>query len=100
MSKKYSGRGNPFYGKKHSPTTIEKLRKATTDRLIRFWNEGGLKGINTKPELEMQKRLKQRGIVFITPFVLENKVYDLYLPNHNIIMEIDGCYWHNKNIST
>lgn len=89
---------NGFYGKHHSPETIEKLREATTNRLLRFWSEGGLHGINTKPELLVQKLLKKNNIEFITPFVLENKIFDLYIPKYNLIIEIDGCYWHSKNI--
>lgn len=42
--------------------------------------------------------IKNNGIKFQTPFVLENKIYDLYLPVYNILIEVDGCYWHSKNV--
>lgn len=98
MSKKYSGINNPFYGKKHSPETIEKLRKATTDRLMKFWNTPGIHGSNTKPEQEVKKILSENNIEFITPFPLKHKLFDLYLPKYNAIIEVDGCYWHSKGI--
>ena len=98
VSQKMRGKNNPFYGKHHSQETIEKLRKATTERLIKFWSSNKLMGINTKPELQMQSLLRENGILFQTPFVLENKIYDLYLPKYNTIIEVDGCYWHSKNV--
>lgn len=98
MSEKYLGRNNPFYGKKHSLETIEKLRKATTDRLIKFWNTPGIHGFNTKPEQEVKKILTDHNIDFTTPFLLKHKLFDLYLPKYNVIIEVDGCYWHSKGI--
>ena len=98
MSKQYSGINNPFYGKKHSQETIEKLRKATTDRLMKFWNTPGIHGSNTKPEQEVKKILSENNIEFITPFPLKHKLFDLYLPKYNAIIEVDGCYWHSKGI--
>lgn len=98
MSFLMKGKNNPFYGKKHSQETIEKLRKATTDNLIKFWNNGKLNGINTKPEREVQDILKNNNIEFTTQYVLNNKIFDLYLPKYNLLIEVDGCYWHSKGI--
>ena len=42
--------------------------------------------------------VKEKNIEFITPFVLENKIFDLYIPKYNVIIEVDGCYWHSKNV--
>lgn len=98
ISNKMNGCNNPFYGKKHSPETIEKLRKATIDRLIKFWNTPGIHGFNTKPEQAVKKILLENNIDFITPFSLKHKLYDLYLPKYNVIIEVDGCYWHSKGI--
>jgi very-short-patch-repair endonuclease len=47
---------------------------------------------------ELKPRIKENGIDFQTPFILENKIYDLYLPKYNILIEVDGCYWHSKNV--
>lgn len=98
VSLRMTGDKNHFYGKQHSNETKIKLRKKTTERLIKFWKNNTLTGINTKPELKMQSRLQTAKIKFQTPFVVENKIYDLYLPDYNTIIEIDGCYWHSKNI--
>jgi G:T-mismatch repair DNA endonuclease (very short patch repair protein) len=99
MSLKYSGNGNPFYGKKHSPETIEKLRKATTERLLKFWSSNKTMGFNTLPERKVKSILESKHIEFISPFVLKNKLYDIFIPKYNIIIEVDGCYWHNKGVS-
>jgi very-short-patch-repair endonuclease len=98
MSSIKTKENNPFYGKRHSTETINKLRKLATERLLKFWNDGGLHGINTKPEVSVQNILKKNNIEFISPFVLKNKIYDLYIPKNNLIIEVDGCYWHSKNI--
>lgn len=29
---------------------------------------------------------------------LKNKIFDLYIPKNNLIIEVDGCYWHSKNV--
>lgn len=100
MSQKYTGNGNPFFGKSHTEETKSKQRKATTERLVTFWKTNTLAGINTKPEKQMQELLRVKGIEFETPFTLQHKIYDLYLPKYNTIIEVDGCYWHSKNIPT
>lgn len=98
ISKKYKGCGNPFFGKLHTESSKLKMRKSTTDRLVKFWKSQNMVGINTKPEKQIQKILKDNQIEFKTPFVLEHKIYDLYLPKYNLIIEVDGCYWHSKNV--
>lgn len=98
VSDKMKGVNNPFYGKKHSSETIEKLRKATTNWILKFWNTPGIHGFNTKPEQEIKKILVSNNIDFITPFPLKHKLFDLYLPKYNLIIEVDGCYWHSKGI--
>ena len=98
MSQQMIGSKNHFFGKRHSQETIEKLREATTKRLLKFWKDGSLHGINTKPELLVQNLLKKNNIEFVTPFVFENKIFDLYIPKYNVIIEVDGCYWHSKNV--
>jgi len=39
------------------------------------------------------------NINFKQQFRIENKCYDFYLPNYNILIEVDGRYWHNRNDS-
>lgn len=59
----------------------------------------------TKPEKEFAKLLRKYKIKFIFQHPVAwkkgwKKWYDFYLPNHNLLVEIDGTYWHGKGIST
>lgn len=34
------------------------------------------------------------GVDFIPQFPLGGRFYDAYLPDHHILFEFDGCFWH------
>ena len=42
--------------------------------------------------------IEQNNINFEKRFVLENKQYDAYLPDHNALLEFDGEFWHPKSL--
>jgi very-short-patch-repair endonuclease len=54
---------------------------------------------NTKPELSFKDVLNQLNVNYIHnyPVWKIEHMYpaDFYLPDHNLIIEIDGTYWHN-----
>jgi very-short-patch-repair endonuclease len=60
------------------------------------------KKINTKPEIKFAKILQKLNIQYIQSYTLpykkSYKVYDFYIPSKNLLVEIDGIYWHAKNI--
>ena len=50
---------------------------------------------NTSIELKVEKELKNRKINYQKQVGLCNiAIVDFYLPEHNIVIEADGCYWH------
>jgi hypothetical protein len=98
MSEMFVGEKNPFYGRHHTQATREKLRKITVENILRFWDKGLFKGFNSGPERKFQSILTQNNIEFVTPFVIENKIFDIYVPLYDTIVEIDGCYWHSKGV--
>lgn len=54
------------------------------------------KGNRSSIEKKMADELSRRRIEFIEQYNIDNKfVADFYLPNHNLIIECDGDYWHN-----
>lgn len=61
-----------------------------------LWNPlSGYKTQDTKPELIIKAILDQKGIRYEHPFKLGDKfLCDFYLSDHNLIIEVDGCYWH------
>jgi very-short-patch-repair endonuclease len=59
---------------------------------------------STKPELYFLDLLKSSNIAYTHQFAVPwkkgwKKWYDFYLPDKNILIEIDGIYWHGKDIN-
>ena len=84
-----------IHGIKKAKKIRDKIRKATINQYI----SGNTKSTNTKPEQEFKKILETENVEYIQSFYLENKIYDFFLPTYNILIEIDGIYWHGKGIS-
>lgn len=56
------------------------------------WNK------KTRPELDFEFWLKKNKIKYKSPFHLKGKLYDFYIPHKNMLIEIDGIYWHAKGV--
>jgi hypothetical protein len=105
---KYCGKdnhmfNNPFYKKIISDKAIErwnngsmeetriKLRNLMKDRIA----SGELKSYNrSKAEDELIKILNQNNIDVIPNFLLCGKIFDIYVPFFNLLIEYNGDYWH------
>lgn len=86
---RYKGENNPFFGKEHSLETKETLRKSTLQSRSR-----GI-FIPTRPEKTLHVELHKLGILFETEVVINEKFcVDVLIPNHKLIIYVDGCYWH------
>lgn len=48
----------------------------------------------TAPEREFEKMLKEIGVEYELQKVVESKIFDFYIPSKNMIVEVDGDYWH------
>lgn len=118
-----SGKKNGMYGKTHSKKIKKSIsekskknweNKELRNRILNHKNrinncrKGAIATMkklkskrfqNTAPEIEMEKILKKLGYEYIKQFEVENIEHtylaDFYLPNKNIIIEVDGRYWHN-----
>jgi hypothetical protein len=105
---KYCGKdnhmfNNPFYKKIISDKAIErwnngsmeetrvKLRNLMKNRIA----SGELKSYNrSKAEDELIKILNQNNIDIIPNFLLCGKIFDIYIPFFNLLIEYNGDYWH------
>lgn len=81
---------------------VEKLQKNPT-RLCRSCSNSlyytpASSRTNTKPELEVKKWLDANKINYIQQYPISGSHYDFYLPDYSILIEVDGCYWHGKDI--
>lgn len=85
----FLGKGNPFYGKHHSEKTKEKLRATSAKYRSQIFI------LPSKPELLIHNELIKLGINFETEKLINNKFcVDVFVPDYNLIIYIDGCYWH------
>ena len=104
---------HPFLGKLHSNETKNKISKTRIDRGVakgdrnpmfgKTHTEEALRKIfdkrsMTKPEQQLRDILDELHVTY-TPqfFITENNQtfsYDFYLPEHQLIIEVDGDYWH------
>lgn len=54
----------------------------------------------TKPEMKVKEILSLNNIEFTQQYFIsyENKIYfyDFYLPQYNLLIEVDGSYWHGN----
>lgn len=50
----------------------------------------------TKPERILYQTLKDMGIRYESQYWVGRYRADAYLPDYNVLIEVDGEYWHNK----
>lgn len=48
----------------------------------------------TSPERQFKKLLKELKVEFEVQKIVNNKIFDFYIPSANLLVEIDGDYWH------
>jgi very-short-patch-repair endonuclease len=91
----YPGEKNGMWGKKHSNETKEICRLAKIKNL----QDGVYSGSVSKGELELLSKLRQQFVEVIHQFTVPDyhRVYDMYIPSLNLIIEYDGDYWHRED---
>lgn len=60
------------------------------------------KSINTeftKPEIEVFDILTKNNIIFEIQYEFRGRYFDFAIPSKKILLEVDGVYWHGKNVS-
>lgn len=57
------------------------------------------KSTNTSIELIVQEYLTNIGMDFVSQFIIEGKrnawIFDFFIPSKNLLIEVDGEYWHS-----
>ena len=86
----FLGEGNPFYGKHHSEETKEKIREGNA-----AFRANNPLLLPTKPEIAIHEQLSKIGVKFETEHLINKKFcVDVFVPDYNLIIFVDGCYWH------
>ena len=77
-------------------TTLTNTKRYCT---IRCFNRSqSKKGIySSYPERQFVQILKSKNILFEHQYEVEGKLFDFYIPDGNILIEIDGVYWHDRD---
>ena len=86
------GEKAPNYGNHHSEKSKRKIIEGNIAHIQT--HPGPFK--NTKPELKMKEILNDLNIPFEHQFRLKNHIFDFHIPNTNILIEVDGDYWHGN----
>jgi len=87
--------GNIAWNKDLTKETDDRVRKMSEKALLRIQNNSG-PFKDTKPELKMKEILNELNIQFEHQFRLQNHLFDFHLLNTNILIEVDGDYWHGN----
>lgn len=89
MSEYKTGDKNSMFGKHLSDETKRKKREKMLLKPNRKFKETGI-------EIKIEEELKKRNIIYKKQKPLcKIAIVDFYLPNNNVIIQADGCYWHN-----
>lgn len=86
----------------HSEATKQKMRQSAVARLEQqiVTETKVKKWFNTKPELYFAQYLISQNILYIQQFFVSTDQgkfnYDFFIPSHNLLVEIDGQYWHTR----
>jgi len=76
-----------------TPEFIEKYRKISIG-VKKAWEDGRLQCNPSNLEKIIAQALDDFGVEYLTQYNLTGRRYDLYLPELNLLIEVDGEYWH------
>lgn len=88
--KYYIGKNASRYGSTMSEENRQKQRK----RLLISSRDSAR--LNSKIQLKINDLLTQNNIQYIREYIVEYYSLDNFLPEHNLIIEVMGDYWHSS----
>ena len=86
-----------------SPTQAKTLTETMSKKLCRSCSNSihyvlSPKKSNTKPERKLKTILNKLKIKYKQSYKFEGYYFDFFLPEYNILVEVDGNYWHGKGL--
>jgi DNA mismatch endonuclease (patch repair protein) len=70
------------------------------DKITRSRMMAGIRGKNTKPELDLRRALHRGGLRYRLHVGGLPGRPDIVLPRHHAIIEVHGCFWHRHEHCT
>jgi DNA mismatch endonuclease (patch repair protein) len=70
------------------------------DKITRSRMMAGIRGKNTKPELDLRRALHHGGLRYRLHVGGLPGRPDIVLPRHHAIIEVHGCFWHRHEHCT
>jgi DNA mismatch endonuclease, patch repair protein len=67
------------------------------DRVTRSRMMAGIRGKDTKPELDLRRALHRKGLRYRLHVPGLPGRPDIVMPRHQAIIEIHGCFWHRHS---
>lgn len=93
-----------MFGKKKSPLHSENIKSALEKQWSDFSDEererriealqSNSKTKDTSLELKFEEMLKSKNISYKKQYRVGRYKADFYLLDHNLLVEVNGCYWH------
>jgi len=75
--------------------SMENIRTKLSLLMKQRISNGEIKGYNrSKAEDEIIEKLNKLKIDVIPNFIIDGKIFDIYIPKFNLIIEYNGDYWH------
>ena len=75
--------------------SMEKVRVKLSDLMKKRISAGELKSYNrSKAEDEIIEILTNLGIQVTPNYIIDGKIFDIYIPSFNLLIEYNGDYWH------
>lgn len=68
-------------------TPTEKQKYVERQAKKMYWNPTG-------PETRLGLILEELDIYFFSQKIIKDKIFDYYIPKINLLIEVDGDYWH------
>lgn len=74
---------------------MEETRIKLSNLMKKRISNGELKGYNrSKAEDEILNIIRDMGLECEPNFLIESKIFDIYIPKFNLLIEYNGDYWH------
>ncbi len=91
------GTGNPMFNKRPWNKDMKMstdFRKKMSDNAINRMRRGDFKFTKTIPHKVVCSILDRIDVIYETEHNYRGKLFDIFVPSHQLLIEVDGDYWH------